>query len=47
METYAMHRLDEDREHVLSSDCWCQPISVSYGAELAAIEADESDAEDD
>ena len=25
MDTYEMHRCDEDREHVLSAECWCSP----------------------
>ena len=30
-ETYEMHRLDEDRPHVLSEDCWCGPHVLAYG----------------
>lgn len=33
MSTYEMHRLGEDRPHVLSIDCWCQPAVLSYGDE--------------
>lgn len=39
MATYEMHRLGEDRPHVLSAACWCSPTILSYGAEPVYDEA--------
>ncbi len=38
MDTYEMHRLDEDREHVLSDDCWCGPVIVQVPPALDQAE---------
>ena len=41
VETYAMHRLYEDRVHVLSDDCWCGPRKLAYGEEPVTDEQGE------